>query len=306
MLIDKLRHFLGINQQPERVIKKSLDDMKILMGRMLAQNLTPVKNIADAEFKVFSQWGDDGIIQYLIKKVPDIKPVFIEFGVEEFEESNTRFLLLNNNWKGLIIDGNADFMHHVRGDDLYWRHDLTAVAAFITRDNINGLFISNGFQGKIGLLSIDIDGNDYWVWEKIEAVDPDIVIVEYNAIFGSEHAVTIPYQADFYRTDKHFSDLYWGASLPALVILGERKGYSFIGCNSNGNNAYFVKREKDEGFTSKNAQEGFVESRFRESRDQNRKLTFLSGDERLKMIADMEVTEVTSGKNYTIKSLYKL
>jgi hypothetical protein len=306
MLRDKLRHFLGINREKEGITKKNMDDLKILMGRILAQTTSSPEDLSAAEFKVFSQWGDDGIIQCIIKNISNIPPVFIEFGVENYEEANTRFLLLNNNWKGLVIDGSSRHVEHVRSSDLYWRHDLTAVAAFITRDNINDLFISNGFHGEVGILSIDIDGNDYWVWERIEAIYPDVVIIEYNAVFGSDHAVTVPYQADFYRTNKHFSNLYWGVSLPALVILGNKKGYSFVGCNSNGNNAYFIKKGKDERFASKSIQEAFVDSRFRESRDQRGNLTFLSGSDRLKMIADLEVTEVTSGKNYTIKNLYNL
>ena len=125
--------------------------------------------------KVFSQFGDDGIIQYLIQHLQVQPQSFVEFGVENYSEANTRFLLLNDNWRGLVLDGSEDSLEALRSEDIYWRHDLTAVAAFIDRDNINGLLARNGFSGRLGLLSIDIDGNDYWVWERIDCVTPSLV-----------------------------------------------------------------------------------------------------------------------------------
>ena len=286
----------------------NMDDVKLLMGKLLSEQFRArkIKNLSEAEFKVFSQWGDDGIIQHLIQNVAISNTIFVEFGVENYTESNTRFLLMNDNWKGLIIDGSDKHMKRVRSENLYWRHDLTAVTAFVTRDNINSLLSSNGISGPIGILSIDIDGNDYWVWEKIEVVDPDIVIVEYNSVFGPDHAVTIPYSSDFYRSNAHFSNLYWGASLKALVFLGEKKGFHFIGCNQNGNNAYFVKKEKRGDLPIKTVEDGYVESRFRESRDAAGNLTFVSGKDRLTVIRDQEVVDVISGQKKSIKDLYRI
>lgn len=141
-------------------------------------------NLADAELRVFSQFGDDGIIQYLVRLLDVRTTSFVEFGVENYSEANTRFLLVNNNWRGLILDANHGYMDSVRRDSIYWRHDLAAVAAFIDRDNINALIADHGFRGELGILSVDIDGNDYWVWERINVVRPAIVIVEYNSVFG--------------------------------------------------------------------------------------------------------------------------
>src|SRR5687768_6497737 len=154
---------------------------RILLGRMFAEmnnQKERIKNIQDVEFKVFSQWGDDGIIQYLIHKVPITNKVFVEFGVENYTEANTRFLLMNNNWKGLIMDGSKEHMSSVQKDNLYWQYDLTAMPHFITRENINQLLTEYGIVGNIGLLHIDIDGNDYYVWDTIDVIQPDIVIVE--------------------------------------------------------------------------------------------------------------------------------
>ena len=165
----------GLAELREQVVDAKLLSARILIRQM--RQLGPLSRLADAEFKVFSQFGDDGIIQYLLQQVeiPETSRRFIEFGVQDYQESNTRFLMVNDNWRGLIIDGSESNIQKVVSDPLYWRHDLTAVAAFIDRDNINDLFSSNGYSGEIGLLSVDIDGNDYWVWEAIDAVSPRIV-----------------------------------------------------------------------------------------------------------------------------------
>jgi hypothetical protein len=260
------------------------------------RSLGPRRRLGEAEFQVFSQWGDDGIIQYLLQQVPVAATAFIEFGVQDYRESNTRFLLVNDNWRGLVIDGSADYVAAIQADDISWRHDLTGVAHFITRENINSIIRDAGFAGDLGILSIDIDGNDYWVWEAIDVVDPAIVIIEYNAVFGAGSTVTVPYAADFMRTKAHPSNLYWGASLGALYALAQRKGYVFAGCNSNGNNAYFVKKELSNNIVALSLQEGFVLSRFRESRDRAGHLTFVRGDDRLALIADQRVIDVTSNR----------
>lgn len=187
--------------------------------------------------------GDDGIIQYLINYLEIENKIFVEFGVEDYLESNTRFLLINDNWSGLVIDGSKINIAKIKKDEIYWKHDLKVKSAFITAENINQLIEEEGIKGQIGLLHIDIDGNDYWVWKALEVVVPKIMIVEYNSKFGCEKAITIPYKEDFVWTKAHYSNLYFGASILAFCDLADEKGYSFIGSNSAGNNAYFVKNE---------------------------------------------------------------
>lgn len=264
-------------------LQADIDTLKVLAAQPLIQTFRSrglILDLHQAEFKVFSQFGDDGIIQYLAHRLQPLPDTFVEFGVENYRESNTRFLLLNNNWRGLVLDGDENSINYIQQDEIYWRHTLTARRAFITRDNINELLREGGFTGEIGLLSIDIDGNDYWVWEKITIVDPVIVIIEYNSVFGPDLAVTIPYEAHFVRYQAHYSGLFWGASLQALTFLAGRKGYSLVGCNSAGNNAYFVRNNKVANLPVLSAQQAFVEARFRDSRDEKGKLTYLTGAER--------------------------
>ena len=300
-----LGRLMGIDELHEQVIESKLLSAKLLVNQMKLGGV--VDRISDAEFKVFSQFGDDGIIQYLIHSIgiPQDKQIFIEFGVQNYQESNTRFLLLNDNWRGLILDGDTANMDFVVQSADYWRHDLTAVAAFIDRDNVNDLFLQHGFKGEIGLLSVDIDGNDYWVWERIDAVNPMIVVVEYNSTFGAHHAVTIPYDPTFQRTRAHYSNLYWGASLKAFCLLAERKGYAFVGSNSAGNNAYFVRLDKLTKIRPLAAEHGYVAAKFRESRNVEGNLTHLAGSACLQEISYMEVFDIEQATLTRIANLYK-
>lgn len=308
LLIDKLAtlgRVMGLEGLRDQIIESKLLTARVLINQM--KSAGPIERIADAEFKVFSQFGDDGIIQYLVYQIgmsADLQ-TFIEFGVQDYQESNTRFLLMNDNWRGLILDGSKSNMDKVMQGRDYWRYDLTAVTAFIDRDNINDLFIRHGFTGEIGLLSIDIDGNDYWVWERIEAVNPMIVVAEYNSTFGAEYAVTVPYDATFQRTRAHYSNLYWGASLKAFCLLAERKGYAFVGSNSACNNAYFVRLDKLANIRPLDIEQGYVAARFRESRNADGYLTYLGSAARLQEISDMEVFDIEQAAMVRIADLYK-
>jgi hypothetical protein len=249
--------------------------------------------LSEHEFRVFSQWGEDGIIDHLVRHVPVARRFFVEFGVEDYREANTRFLLMQGGWSGLVLDGCAENIARLRTSPLMWRHHLEAVAAFITRENINGLIEQHGGAGDIGLLSIDVDGMDYWLWEAIDVCTPAIVVVEYNALFGVERAVTVPYAADFQRGKAHYSNLYAGASLAALVRLGTRKGYSFVGTNRAGNNAFFVRRElRPQALPELSARDGFTPTQFREARAMDGSLSLISAADAARLIEGLPLVEI--------------
>jgi hypothetical protein len=281
--------------RPDPYVRERLDDLAVLAGQALALQIArgDVHDLHDAEFKVFSQFGDDGIIEHLVGRiaVPRRAERFVELGVEDYREANTRFLLVNRNWSGLIVDSGDAHVRALDQGSLLWRHDLHAVMAFVERDNVNELLRGHGFDRDLALLSIDLDGNDYWIWEAVE-VEPLIVVVEYNSLFGAERSVTIPYEAGFDRTRAHHSNLYFGASLAALARLAEAKGYRLVGSNSAGNNAYFVRRDAAEGLPAPSVAEAYVESRYRESRDEAGNLTYLSGAGRVRTIAHLPVWDL--------------
>lgn len=256
---------------------------------------------SDAEFRVFSQFGDDGVIQYLLGKVPIAHEIFVEFGVQDYRESNTRFLLSNDNWRGLILDGGTAHIDFLRSSSLGWRHSIDAKSVFVTRDNINAAIRSTGIVGDIGLLSIDLDGNDYWVLDAIDVVTPRIMVVEYNSTFGPDRAVTVPYDPAFERTKAHPSNLYWGASLKALCLAASRKDLVFVGSNSAGNNAYFVRQDVMGRLSPVTSKEGWVDAKFRESRDASGRLTYLTGrTARIAAIADRVLVDVETGAMTTV------
>jgi len=288
---------------PDQVGESKMLTAKVLINQIAARGV--LSDIRDAEFKVFSQFGEDGILQYLIRqtRIPRELHTFVEFGVETYSEANTRFLLANDNWRGLIMDGGADNIARVKESPLYWRHALTAMAAFIDAENINQLIADAGFTGEIGILSVDIDGNDYWVWERIDVVNPIIVVAEYNSVFGPDLAVTVPYDPTFVRGKAHHTNLYWGCSLRALQILGDKKGYALVGSNNAGNNAFFVRRDHLYDLKEVSVASAYVESRFRESRNAIGALTFLSGRSRLDAISMLPVHDVARGVVAPLSSL---
>jgi hypothetical protein len=300
--LESLIHQTAQNQ------RQQLEHLAMLQGRALAlQNAdrAPLKKLQDAEFKVFSQYGEDGILQYLIREagITAREKTFIEFGVQDYAESNTRFLLMNDNWRGLILDGSSAYMNTVKNQDLYWRYDLTAVAAWIDRDNINDLITSAGFQGDLGILSVDIDGNDYWVWEAITSVNPVIVVVEWNSVFGPTHAVSVPYDPAFDRHKAHYSALFWGASIGAFTHLARKKGYALLGSNTAGNNLFFVRKDRLGRLAPVTAEEAHVVSRFRDSRDKQGNLNYLGGDKRLSEILDVPLVDVVRNTTCTLRHL---
>jgi hypothetical protein len=176
---------------------------------------------------------------------------FVEFGVGDGSECNTANLSINFGWRGLLMDRDEECIERARrfydkavetGEE-----DLRIVACTVTAENIDEVLVANGVRGEIDLLSIDIDGNDYWVWKAIGAVDPRVVVIEYNASFGPDRSITVPYDPRFDRHAKHPSGYYHGASLAALAKLGAEKDYVLFGCDSSGVNAFFVRGSVAEG-----------------------------------------------------------
>lgn len=291
-------------------LARSIDDrlqrVQLSLGRIENRQLAVScpNNFNNYEYQVYSQWGEDGLIQHLIASVTMDRLIFVEFGVENYTESSTRFLLINNNWSGLIIDGSEQHIKYIKNDPIYWHYNLKAECAFIDSGNINSLIQTNGISGDIGLLSVDIDGNDYWVWKAITIVNPRVVICEYNSLWGPKLSVTTPYDPNFVRGHAHFSNLYYGASIVALTTLANEKGYSLVGSNSAGNNIFFVRNDLLNNLTVCTPEKAWVKSQFREARNEAGQLTYLSFDERLKLLSDLSLVNIVDGISYKISSLY--
>ena len=270
---------------------------------MLSENSRSTPDFANPfwiqkkEFRVYSQFGDDGIIQWLIYALNIEKGKFIEFGVGDYYESNTHFLLINNRFAGFVMDGSKENIDTVRQSSMYWRYKLSAHQCFIDRENVQKLLTESGFK-KTELLHIDLDGNDYWILDALDLshLDPDILILEYNSIFGKDRAITVPYDPAFTRMSAHYSGKYFGASLLALDSLAQSKGYYFVGCNSAGNNAYFLANRFLSKIPRTNIVDGFQETGYRESRDKQGILTYYDTDQELTQMRGMPVLDITNNK----------
>lgn len=193
--------------------------------------------------RIFSQFEEDGLLLYLDAVLELKDQTFVDIGAADGMNSNCANLALNLGWHGLFIDGDSQAI--ARGRRFYERHPDTQlwppafVEAFITRENINQLVLDAGFAGPIGIVSIDIDGNDYWVWEALSAVDPAVVVIETHIEFGMRNIV-VPYDARHVYPGKHPD--YFSASPVAMLRLASRKGYRLVGANRYGFNLIFVKR----------------------------------------------------------------
>ena len=282
------------------------EEQMLALADLRLQQLRGESN-ADArawEFKCFSQWGEDGLIQFILHRIPDLPRTFVEIGVEDYRESNTRFLLMHDNWRGLIADSGDRHLRYLEARGLRWRHQIEAVQSFVTPANVETLLDQAGFAEGLGLLSIDIDGMDYWVWDAVRRHRPAVVAIEYNSLFGCRRAIAVPCADHFDRTAAHPSNLYFGASLPALTQLAAQKGYRLVCGNAAGNNAFFVRADLAPSFPVAKPEDVYRPARFRESRDAQGRLTYVGAmRERLALIGSLPVVDVETGLVCSLDSL---
>jgi hypothetical protein len=198
------------------------------------------KKLNRYEFKVFSQAGEDGIISEIFNRIGTTNKFFVEFGVGNGLENNSAYLLVKG-WQGYWIEGSERFCKSIRQSfkDLIANQQLTLKNTFITAANIEDLFREGNVPTELDLLSIDINGNDYWVWQAITNYRPRVVIVEYNAIYPPESSWVMQYNPSHqWKYNSHV-----GSSLKALEKLGHQQGYKLVGCSFSGVNAFFVRED---------------------------------------------------------------
>jgi hypothetical protein len=290
----------------KRIFSEEMDKKILLEAKrisLLNKKNKKIKDLSDIEFKVYSQWGEDGIIDWLVDKLPQIPKKFLEIGTQDYKESNTRFLLINRNWDGFLIEADKDAIKNIKSQRVYWRYNLTAINEFITKDNINNIINKNNIPKKLGLLSLDIDGNDYWILKKLSSLDASLIICEYNSLFGQKKSVTVPYKKNFIRSKEHYSNLYYGASIVAFIELMKKKNYYLVGTNSAGNNAFFVKKKLWSKVKKLIIKKKVFNSKFRESRDMKGKLTFLNKKKSLTLIKNKFMIDLKSNTKKKISEL---
>ena len=301
----KFLFFLKIKKNFIRRIKFDLGLNNILL--IQKSSYDDISDIQKAECKVFSQNGEDGIINYLLVKLGIIIPNFIEIGVGNYTEANTRFLYDRFYPKGIIIDCEKNLEKKVKNNTNFWRGNLIPIEININTKNINDI-ISKNCDFDVDVFSIDIDGIDYWIIDQLDCSNIKIFIAEYNPIYGPDVEVTVPNLVNFNRKSYHYSNLCYGMSLMALKNIMIKKNFYLIGTNSTKNNAFFIsnKFKEDEYFPNIKIQnlDYYTDFNYRESRDKNNELNYISGKNRINEIKDCNVVDLKDNKK--IKKISEL
>lgn len=239
---------LGGEHECAMCAKDDVMGQKLLLERYRSESGSlQRRSFRDVGFGVYSQHDEDGILLNIFGLIGMNTCRSVEICAGDGIECNTANLLLNHRWTGLLVDGNAENVrrardfYRTRPETRHWPPDI--VHAWITRENINEVILSAGYSGEIELLSLDVDGVDYWIWEALSVVHPRVVVLEYNHLLGPNVSLSVPYRPDFVAEFTKYGSDYAGASLQAFIGSGRRKGYRFVGANAIGTNAFFVRNE---------------------------------------------------------------
>jgi len=262
----------------------------------------------DAEFRIYSQWGEDGILNYLCDLFGLDRPRILEIGAGNFTECNSRFFAEFRSAAVVAVDGRSDLERTMAATDLYWRSTIHGLEQFATPENITELEQTvNSLIGPPDIVSLDIDGNDYWVLEQADLSRASIVVVEYNPLFGSAAPLTVPRDDNFDRSEAHFSYLYFGASLKAWIHLLERRGFTFLGTTRSSVNAFFCANDLVSNLPidipATDSLERYTHISTREGRDSQGRLAYFDVSEAAELIGDLPLVNVETNDVITLDSI---
>lgn len=201
----------------------------------------------DLGFRIHSEHDEDGILLYIFSLLGLTNRKLVEICCGNGAESNTANLLINHRCVGLLFDGDAQLVEQARS--FYAANPSTRIwppkilHQWVTAENVSASLANNDFTGEIDLLSIDIDGIDYWLWKALDVISPRVVVTEINHLWGPEISVTVPYSPDFKAVFTDFGSEYAGASIAAFMKLATQKGYRLVGGNAIGTNVFFVRND---------------------------------------------------------------
>lgn len=221
-----------------------IQQRQLMQHYLVCKRNGQLPDIRTTGFKVFSQFEEDGILLFLFSVIGEGGKTFIEIGANDGINSNCSNLAVHFGWSGLFFEGDGKLIG--RGRKFYskvptpYHPKPTYVQAIVRRENIDELITANGLSGDIELLSIDIDGNDYWVWDAITAVSPKVVVIETHTEFGTNNIV-VPYDPNYMYPGKH--PIYHGASVIAMNKLAEKKGYRLVAASDLGINQIFLRND---------------------------------------------------------------
>jgi len=241
---DLLLKMSGINLNNEQMQQVAIMNQYKLMAATIPKYALP--KMIDTGFKVYSQFDEDGILLYIFSLIGFTNRRVIELCAGSGEECNTANLIINHACHGILFDGNeknvASAKKFFANNKATWLFPPICKYAWITKDNVNHLIKEEDFSGEIDFLSLDIDGNDYWIWEAINIVSPRVFVCEAHNICPDDMAITIPYKEDFvYLAKDNFHEEFRSASPLAMINLSKKKGYRLIGAHKYGFNLFFMR-----------------------------------------------------------------
>jgi len=298
-LINLIRRLIGL--------EKSLSLIGISVIKAQRSLYPGVRDLRQCEVSVFSQNGEDGIIDFLLEQCLIQKPNIIEIGAGTFQECNSRFHNLSRNSNLYLVD---KYLKHEKFQKLFFSRlinsNITIDNSWVTKDNIN-MIVDRARKtlGVANILSIDIDGNDFWILSSIKELDYDFIIVEYNPSLSINEPVSTLYQSNFDRKKEHFSYKYYGASLEAYVSYLAGKDYFFVGATSQGTNAFFVKNNYLHKFSNLDRSvELYKNISSREARDKDGRLSFISNSNERDILSAKFVVNTETGITKVISETY--
>ncbi|QHT66624.1 hypothetical protein GXP67_08130 [Rhodocytophaga rosea] len=218
---------------------------KSIADEYIQEKRSYLPSLEEVELRCYSQNGEDGILLYIFSLIGTTNKRVVEISAGDGLECNAANLIINHGWFGLLIDGNSKLIEN--GKKAYRKlRDTRSCppilkSAWVTKENINEVIQVEGFTGEIDLFSLDLDGIDYWLLKELDIVSPRVIVLEYQNIWKTERAVTVPYSSDFRHNASKYDTNYMGASLPAFIKLLKGKGYRYVGSQSLGFNAFFIK-----------------------------------------------------------------
>ena len=232
--------------QTTSVSSKTGQQILLNQYRGLAERGDVLPSFSDVNFRCYSQFEEDGILLYIFGLIGAKDKVAVEICAGDGVQCNTANLIINHGWQGFLFDGDERFVE--QGKRFYAKHPDTFLnppqfnQCWVTRENVNQIVSEAGISGDVDLLSLDIDGMDYWIWEQLDIIKPRVVVCETQNIIPPELSLTVPYDPEFIRVTPD----YFGASLAAMTKLGNKKGYRLVGTHRYGFNAFYVRNDVGE------------------------------------------------------------
>lgn len=248
-LLSKITQFIKRNLPNQISLENTTLEQTVLTNqyRLMKKLMKPkeMPRLSDVGFSVNSQFEEDGLLLYIFSLINTTNKRVVEICAGSGNECMAANLIINHGWEGLLFDGDEENVQ--KGKAYFAEFKSTKlkppqyIHAWITKDNVNKLISDHGYMGPIDLLSLDIDGIDYYLMQAIEVIKPRVIICETHNIIPNNLSITIPYKANFNHLSGDHPD-FMGVSLLAMKKLLTKKGYRLIGANRYGFNVIFMAK----------------------------------------------------------------